>query len=492
MMKKYLLIFLFAIFFLPSCKQETDLRYIAPQVEFAAGQYDLDLEKGTYVDVFVELSRPASKALEMNLIFGGTLQEGVHYSASSDKVLFTVGASSAKIRLTMRPDAIMDAESTIDIMFEPGDYYAISPNLRYKTVVRVQKAFDKPILKLVSSENTVLSNPFLQETIPMAIESHIPVRSDLSVGLTTTGLALGADLLINGTTTAELVIPAGQTRVEFNLRIAFKDQSGYAKDGRLSLSPGAGYQISGSSGSLTIQLSDPVVDFSKLLKTAALQSGAGYQVRQAFKTRENAWDGSTTVDLGVSSTGSNYLRNYRNMYNHPSFSCMANSATSQLLRMSELFPNYLYPNPTAILDYGNDQGHREFSPADSVFRFVPLPDNPQKGTVLLKNPRSFLAYIGSYADWQDKSSGENAWIRDSRATNGMISASTHPAITGSITLVLEKVEGTYDFSNSNEPVVLSAWFSSPSDQLMAGFDKEKYAVEQENGLWKVQYKLWPR
>ena len=475
-----------------SCKQEADLRYFAPSVEFASAQYELDLEKGSFIDVAVELSRPASTPLQMELVFSGTLQEGVNYIASTRKVSFAVGVSSAIIRLKVRPDTIVDAESVITLTFVPGDYYAISPNLRYKTNIRVRKTFHTPILKLVSPVQTIQSNPFLQEKIPLTIESHIPVQNDLSVGLAATTLVLGEDLLVNGTTATQLVIPAGQTRVDFNIQVAFKDQSGYFKEGSLSLSPGEGYEVSGSSGSLPVTLSDPVVDFSKLLRTAALQSGDGYQVRQAFKTRDNTWDGSTTVDLGVSSTGSNYLRNYRNMYDHPSFSCRANSATSQLLRMSELFPNYLYPKPTTILDYGNDQGHRQFSPADSVFRFIPLPDNPQKGVVQLRKPRTFLAYIGSYAAWQDKTTGESAWIPDSRATGGNIAASTNAAITGTITLMLEKVEGTFDFTNSNEPVVLSAWFSSPSDHFMAGFDTEKYAVEQENGLWKVQYKLWPR
>ena len=475
-----------------SCKQEADLRYFAPSVEFASAQYELDLEKGSFIDVAVELSRPASTPLQMDLVFSGTLQEGVNYTASTKKVSFDAGASSAVIRLVLRPNTIMDAESTIDITFVPGDYYAVNPNLHYKTSVLVKKAFDKPVLKWVAATTEIVSNPYLEESVAVSIQSDIPTRKDTPVRLSMSSLKLGVDILLNGTTQTECVIPAGQSRVDVTLKVAFKDVSGYSKQGVLSIASSADYIVSGSAGRLNVRLSDPVVDFSKLLRTAALQSGDGYQVRQAFKTRDNTWDGSTTVDLGVSSTGSNYLRNYRNMYDHPSFSCRANSATSQLLRMSELFPNYLYPNPTAILDYGNDQGHRQFSPADSVFRFVPLPDNPQKGVVLLRKPRTFRAYIGSYAAWQDKTSGENAWIPDSRATGGNIDASTNAAITGTITLVLEKVEGTFDFSNSSEPVILSAWFSSPSDQFMAGFDKEKYAVEQEGGLWKVQYKLWPR
>ncbi|MCR4564740.1 MAG: hypothetical protein K5651_01480, partial [Bacteroidales bacterium] len=388
---------------------------------------------------------------------------------------------------------IMDAESTIDITFFPGDYYTVNQNRHYKTSVRVKKVFHTPVLKLVSSAKSVQSNPFLQETIPMTIESHIPVRSDLSVGLAATTLVLGQDLLIDGTTATELVIPAGKTSVDFNLQIAFKDQSGYAKQGSLSLSPGEGYEISGSSGSLSISLSDPVVDFSSLLLYAAQHDGAGYRFWQAIKTRSGEWEGNTGytgLDMGVSSVGSNYLRNYRNMYDHPSFSCRANSSVSNFLRMPELFPNYRSSGDIKILDYGNDRDHRQFSPSDSVLRFVPTPGQALKGVIRIHKPRSFVAFIGDYESWQGNA-GAVDWKTDSQQTGGNIFLSTHPAITGTVTLVLEKVEGTYDLTNTSQPILLTAWFRSSSEEFMNGFDTETYDVEQEDGLWKLQYKIWP-
>jgi hypothetical protein len=169
-----------------------------------------------------------------------------------------------------------------------------------------------------------------------------------------------------------------------------------------------------------------------------------------------------------------------------------------MFRLSDLFPNYLYPNEEAILDYGNDQGHREFSPADSLLRFVLDKGETAKGTIHLGSPRTFVAFIGSYAAWQDKSSGENAWVKDSRAHQGDIFASTHPAITGRISVTLERLEGTFDFSNTAEPVLVTAWFRSDSDQFMKADEAhgktpaETYAATQEDGLWKLSYKLWPR
>ena len=491
-MKKNFFILIASALFFVSCRQEADSRYFAPAVEFASGQYELNLERQTSLEVEAVLSRPAAVAMEVRLVFGGTLREGVHYTASAQSVRFNAGASRARLTLNLLPDTIMDAESSITLAFVPGRDFTVSLERPYKTSVQVTKVFHTPILKLLSAQKAVTANPFLAEEIPMTLESHIPVQNDLTVHLASTGLVLGQDLYVKGAEAAMLVLPAGRQKLDFTLQIAFKDESGYAGQGTLSLAPGEGYEVSGSSGALSVTLGDPVVDFKSLLKTAALNGGTGYQIRQGMLLRSGEYDGNTTVDLGLSSPGSNYLRNFRNMYRHPGFSCMANAATSQLLRMSELFPGCLYPAPTAILDYGNDQSHRQFTPADSVFRFVPEPAQPLKGVIRLHKPRTFLARIGTYAQWQADVTGGKAWVVDSRANNGDISASTHPALTGTLSLTLEKVEGTYDFTGSSASIFLTAWWSSPSEQFMQGFDTEKFDVSQENGLWKVQYKLWPR
>ena len=283
------------------------------------------------------------------------------------------------------------------------------------------------------------------------------------------------------------------------MQILKKDLSGYDKETALTLLPSKGkYSVSADSPSVSVHLSDPSISFKPIFKTAALQSGQGFQIRQAFLAKDGSWSGNIQVDLGVSSEGSNYLRNFKNLYDHPSFSCKATASVSQMFRLSELFPLYVYPNATAILDYGNDQNHRQVSPADSLMRFVLDKGETAKGKIYLEKPRTFVARVGSYAAWQDKSSGSNAWVLDSRATGGNLMASTHPALTGNISVTLEKLEGSFDFTNSSEPVLVTAWFSSDSPLFMKPDEannkdpEASYDITQENGLWKVRYKLWPR
>lgn len=500
-MKKILLIFLFALFLLPACTQnaesDADLRYFAPWVQFASARYDLDLDQESSVDVEVVLSRPATKAFEADLVFGGTLTEGVHYTTSTKTLKVQPGDTRLLIGLTMLPDSIIDAESSVEITLVPGTLYALDPQTNYKNVVTVTKTFQFPILKLVAPTGGIASNPFLAETFRVAIESHAPVKNNLSVQLQGDGLSFGEDVLIDGGSVMSFVIPAGKQQVEIALSIPFRDQPGYSKQGSLSIAPSEDYEVSASAGSVAFTLADPVVDFSNFLRTSTPNGGEGNQVYQSFKKKDGEWGDRKAVDLKTSSDGSNYLRNLRNMFHHGTFNCMANASVSQFLRMSELFPNYRrksgIENQTTILDYGNDQDHREFTPADSVLRFVPDVNNPLKGEVRLYKKRTFTARIGSYDAWQDKSTGgEFAWVRDSRATGGNIAASTHPALTGMIDLVLEKVEGTYDFTvRSSAYVLLTAWFSSASDQFMAGFDTETFDAVQEDGCWKVKYRLVP-
>jgi hypothetical protein len=496
-MKKTLILLLAALAAL-ACRETQDTRYFAPDVEFAEAEYAAASESGG-ADLTLRLSRPAPIAFQIGLNFSGSLREDVQFQVSSHTLDIAAGATEAKVHIALVDDEIWDEKSWIDVAIAPGDRYTINPSGNCTARVNVSKAVVLSTLRFAAQAGPVVTNPYRAETLHFEVTADRPPKADLAVSLDLGGLVPGLDCLIDGGTASRFTFPAGTDKASFDLSILFKDESGCDRHASLALVQEKGvYAVASDGASVDIHLSDPSVDFSPLFKSAALQGGDGYQVRQAFLGADGAWSGNTTADMGVSSTGSNYLRTFRNMYDHPSFNCPANASVSQMFRLSDLFPNYLYPNETAILDYGNDQGHREFSPADSLLRFVLDPGETKKGTIHLGSPKTFVAFIGSYAAWQDKSSGENAWAKDSRANKGDIFASTHPAITGQISVTLERLEGTFDFTNSTEPILVTAWFRSDSDQFMKAdeaHDKtpaETYAVSQEDGLWKVSYRFWPR
>lgn len=497
-MRRYFILFLAALLAASACRQAQDTRYFAPAVGFGSGRYAVSAGDGG-VDIDLQLSRPASQALQVGLQVSSSLEEGLQYRISSRTVDIAAGQQEAKLHVDLVDDEIWVESAWIEILLKPGERYTVDPAKNSTARVDISKTILMPIFRLIPPAETVETNPYLAETLSFQLEGDRETATNLEVELDFGDLVYGTDYRIKGSDVPGFTYPAGARSHVFQVEILKKDLSGYDREATLTVVPKRGkYSVDPDYGSVPIHLSDPVVNFSPLLRSAALQSGQGYQVRQAIKAADGSWNGNTTVDIGVSSEGSNYLRNFRNMYDHPSFGCLANASVSQLFRFNDLIPLYVYPNETAILDYGNDQNHREFSPVDSLMRFVLDKGETRKGGIYLEKPRTFIAFIGSYAAWQEKVSGENAWVKDSRANKGDIFASTHPAITGRISVTLEKLEGRFDFSDSNAPVVVTAWFSSDSDKFMQadtanGKDPAAtYAVSQEDGLWKVEYKLWPR
>lgn len=483
-----------------SCTPAEDTRYIAPEVAFENGTYTVESGSGG-LDATVLLSRPAPQAFSAGLIVSSSMQEGLQYSLGSSSIQVPAGAEKASVHIELKDDEIWDESSWIDLTLAPGERYTINPDGNCSAHIDVTKVITLPILKLSSASASIETNPFLPESFCFSIlvaKNSVSAATPVTVSLGS--LVCGKDYLINGGSEPVVTLPAGAQRTEFDLQMLFRDESGLDITEMLALVPVKGsYMTVSGEAEFPLHICDPAVDFRPIFKTSAMQSGEGYQMRQAFKAPDGSWTesqtistGTNTVDLGQTAEGSNYLRNFRNMFDHPSFGCRANAANSQWLRMSELFPGYVYPNPVAILDYGNDQGHRQFSPADSLMRFVLDKGETSKGRIYLLEPKTFTAFIGSYAEWQKDIAGGKTWVVDSKATGGDIFASANPAITGSISVTLHRLEGYFDFSNKTEPIVLSAWMSSDSDMFLQGIDDSKIAVAQDGGLYRIDYRIWPR
>jgi hypothetical protein len=457
-------------------------------VQFSAGSGTVASASGGY-DLEVILADEASQPVEVGLKVNSSLQEGEQFTVEPQTIKFAAGQKSAKVHIGLVDDEIWDEASWIELLIAPGERYTVDPDGNTAFRLDVTKVIDLPIFRFADDAG-VETNPYLAETITFWVESNAAPRQDIEVVVDFGDFVSGEDYVLEG---GGFTFPAGATSASFDLKVVRKDISGYDKAGSLTIVPQKGkYVVASEAAAAQLHLSDPAVDFGPLFKTRAANNGTGYQVRQAILGPDGAWNGNTTADMWVSEEGSNYLRTYRNMFMHPSFSCLANASVSQMFRLSDLFPNLVYPSPTAILDYGNDQGHREFTPADSLMRFVLSPGETARGTIHFNRPVTFTACIGAYALWQEDMPAGKAWVVDSRATKGDILASTHPAITGRISVTLENLEGTFDFTDKDTPVLVTAWLSSDSDQFMKDIDTSLYAVTQENGVWKVNYKMYPR
>ena len=483
-MRRYIIL-LAALLAASACRQAEDTRYFAPAVQFGSDRYAVSAGDGG-LDIDLHLSRPASQALRVGLEVSSSLEEGVQYRMASRTVDITPGQQDASVHVDLVDEEIWVESAWIDVLLKPGERYTVDPQKNSTARVDISKTILIPIFRLVPPAETVVTNPYLAETLRFRLEADRAPASDLDVVLDFGGLEPGKDYRIAGSPTAGFTYPAGAASHDFEVEILKKDQSGYDCKTTLAVVPRKGsYSVRPDENAVAVHLSDPVVALNPLWRTPALNGGTGYRWNQAILTPEGEWDGNTTVDIWVSAEGSNYVRNQRSLWIHSSFNCPATASPSHPFRLPDLCPRLRSPNEVAILDYGANDSYRSFFPCDSLFRFVAdRPDSPNQGILAIPSPRRLQAYIGNRAAWG------NSWKDDAKKTGGDMAASTDPAIQGKVTVTLEKMEGRYDLDE--RVLYITAWFRSEDTRFMQDVDFAKWAITSEDGLWKVEYKIWPR
>lgn len=482
---KRISILLLAALSLLACRQAEDTRFFAPELSFGVDSYTAASEDGG-ADVVINLSRPAPMAFQIGLIFSGGLQEGVQFTVPSHTIDVPKGAEQARIHITLVDDEIWDEHSYIDIQLTPGNRYTVNPNNNCEVRVNVTKSVALPVLRLNVDAGEQEINPFRPVPVTLHLSADKAPVSDLHIDLNADGLAPGTDFLIDGAPAAAMVLPAGATSASAELQIVQKDQSGY--DAMLTLSmtsqPGQ-YGVASDAANVSIRLYDPLPDFKQLWRTAA-QVGDGYQFRQAILGADGeTWNGNLAANMMLQADGSAYLKSLRNM-SSGTFGCMSNDVGLHILRLTEFLPNLRTTSGDAIVDYGNNNNTRGFSPVDSLFRFVLDKGSVTEGDLVLSSPRTFTAFTGDYRNWQDN------WKSDSNETGGNIFASKSSIITGRVDVKLVKMEGRFNLSDLNNTLLFTAWFSCDHPQFMKDVDLSTLGAVQEDGLWKVQYKIWPR
>ena len=467
-----------------SCTQEQDSRFFAPEIAFVQGNYSVTSDAGG-LDLGIALSRPAPVAMTVDFNTKSSLQEDVQFKLNTHSLSLKEGDSTASIHVSLMDDEIWDKESWIEIILSPGTRYTLNPDNFCVARIDISKDVQLPQLSLVVSSELEI-NPYLPETFNCVLESSIKPTTNIDVQLEFGDLVCGKDYLINGGTSPVVVFPAGTDWIPFKVSILHKDISGLDKHAVLSIVPQKGvYVPAEGESSVDVHLYDPVVDFSRLLRTAA-QMGEGHQLRQAIKTAAGGWDGNLAANVTVTSEGSNYLKSLKNL-DTVNYGCPSVAVGLHILRLPDFFPTLRTTSGDAILDYGNNNNTRGFSAVDSLFRFVLDKGSATQGTLALARPRTFTAVVGDYTAWKD------IWKADANSTGGNVLASVNPVITGRVNVTLERLEGRFDLSSSSETMLFTVWLSSDSPAFMEGVNLETIgAVREDNGSWRVEYKLWPR
>lgn len=473
-----------------SCRQYEDTRVFSPMVEFVGTEYVAAAE-GEGVDLSLRLSHPAQLDFSVGISISGDLVEGRQFLVETHEIPVAKGQESIRTHISFVEDEIWSEESSLRVAILPGLRYTVDPNGNCMATVKVTRAQTLPVISVICLEESHVTNPFLAETLRFALETRIAPREDISVDIVFGDLVAGRDFLVNGSEDGCVALAAGQTGAEFEIGIRRIDESGIDRSLEVGVRTRPGVYVAAEGNPCMIRLFDPAVDFGPIQKTAALNNGAGHQLRQAIRSADGTWNGNTAADFLVPQAGSNYLSSNRNLMDSQ-WLCKIVSPGSNALRLTDLFPDFAYPNEYTIADYAAASNARNFSACDSLFRFVLDEGSQKQGRIMLGKPCEFVCGIARRSEWEEGTNPYKAWQDDSRATKGDIGASASPLIVGKVKVTVEKIEGRFDFTKSDEAMIFSVWFSSDSPHFMHGVNLETLAAVKDGDCWRVDYKLWPR
>lgn len=471
-----------------SCEKIDDAQSKIPLVSFETSQISVNTEAGSY-EAIVKLSQPAAKSIKIKVGLSGNAVENEHYTVVSKEINIAAGEEEGKLPITILHDNIWDENLEIVVILSPGTDYVIDPNQVSEIKIKLTKEIVLPVLSFDMTELSKHTNPFNSETISFNIKLDQPLRNDAQLNLGFEGdLTIGGDFNVNGGNNNKVTLSKEQTSFTFTIKVNKKDQAGFDKSLNITLSPvdPKTFTVSQDKSAFTLKISDPLVNLSPMLKTAALLGGSGFQVYQNIKTT-TGWSSNVTVNADANTIKKNYLKTFKNMSFNTAFGCESNGPGGDVLRLAELL-NFATTD-TVIADYGVGKTTRYFNPTDSLLRFVAEGENPMKGSVTTV-PQKFSAKLVLKVDWETGSNGFKQWHVDSKATGGNINASTYPVI-GTITIDLDKIEGTYDFTLDTPEVVFTAWFKSNSPHFMKNLNST-YDIVKDGEYYKVTYRYFPR
>ncbi|HCT94063.1 MAG: hypothetical protein A2X19_04280 [Bacteroidetes bacterium GWE2_39_28] len=471
-----------------SCEKIDENKVKIPLVTFETSQISVNTETGSY-DVVLKLSEVASKELTIKVGMSGSATENEHYTVASKEIKIPVGTSEGKLPITILHNNIWDENLEIIVILAPGTDYVIDPKQVSEIKIKLTKQIVLPVMSFDMEGTNLHTNPFNAEIITLKLKLDQPLRAESQVNLAFDGdMTIGADFAVNGGNSNKITVPKDVTSHTFTLKINKKDNAGFNKNLKITVSPvdQKTFTVNQEKSSFTLKVHDPLVDMTPILKTAALLGGSGFQIYQNVKTT-TGWSSNITVNAIANTIKKNYLKTFRNTSFNTAFGCESNAPGGDVLRLGDLL-NFANTD-TVIADYGVGKTTRHFNPSDSLLRFVADGENPLKGTVTTV-PQKFSANIVLKVDWETGTNGFKQWHLDSKATGGKIEMSTYPVI-AAVVIDLEKVEGSYDFTLATPEILFTAWFKSSSPYFMKNLNST-YDIVKEGDQYKVSYRYIPR
>lgn len=472
-----------------SCEVDDHGKTSIPSVSFQSETISVNTDAGHY-DVVVTLSEPAQQELTVKLQLSGNAIENEHYTMSEKQIVIVRGQTSGELRITILNENIWDENLELKINLAPSIDYVINPDLISATTIKFTKEIVLPVISFDVADTPETTNPFYGEDITFKLAIDQPLTADREVVLNFEGgMTIGEDFLVNEGSSNKLIIPKNASTHTFNIKINKKDEAGFDKDLKITLTPSDPkfIAVNNETGTFTLKVADPIVDISPILLKEAVSGNPGFQIYQAIKGTDGSWVGKIVINSSKNNEKKNYLKTHKNQIFIAAFDCMSNSAGGDALCLANML--HFATTDTVIADYGSASTARYFSPSDSLIRFVAGKETTQKGTLATANQK-FSAKLIVRADWETGVNGQKPWHIDSKATGGDITKSTYPTF-ATVVIELVKIEGTYDFTLDEPELIFTAWYKSSSPYFMKNMP-ETLAIEKDGDMYKVQYRLYPR
>ncbi len=472
-----------------SCEKVDEGKNKIPAVSFETALISVNTEAGQY-DAVVNLTEPAQNNLIVKLQFSGNAIENEHYTVPAKEIAISQGQTKGTLKITILNENIWDENLELKISLAPSTSYVILPATNSESTIRFTKKIVLPVLSFDKTGTPQTTNPYNGEeiTFKLKLDQALAISREVTLSFDG-GMTIGQDFMVDGGNSNKFMIPKGATTHTFKIKLNRKDNAGFDKDLKITLTPTDPkfLAISAQDGSYTLKVTDPLVDISPMLRKESLGGNPGFQIYQAIKGVDGTWIGKVTVSSIQNAVKKNYLKTFKHISFNAAFDCMANAAGGDALRLADLL-NFA-TSDTVIADYGVGGTTRFFSPSDSLIRFIASEQTTLKGTLATVSQK-FTAKLVLKADWETGTNTNKQWHIDSKATGGDITKSTYPTF-ATVVIELVKIEGTYDFTLAEPELIFTAWYKSSSKYFMKNMPST-LSISKDGDMYKVNYRLYPR
>ncbi len=493
-----------AAILIASCKEDDEV--IIPKVSLSADVVTIAENATSALQVKVNTDVPLSVAYTVEVNVAGTAVAGVNYQEIPNTVTIPANSTTATIFVTPINVSAIEPNSTVEIELGAGDLYQLSTSVSVTVTItdNAAPASDAPVVSFATSN--LVTNPYLEEELTIAVGLSQSFSSDLTIPLTLTGgLVAGTDYEIVGLESDAITIAAGNVSASFMVKMKNTAVVGMDKTLEFGIATPivTDYAVKTTENTVAVNAVDPQVDFS-----------AWFNAANQFNYLYAQWNTSETVY--ISNADAYWLKRYYYNKTDDTWSTLSgehymhvspddNNQWSEVINVvkKEMGGRFIdiveqeryeiqafdYLGLTKYFDNEATYGKTAIKAEKGWFRFVSKDASATSGTVVVPEQTLILYKMTDSDAWDAKTTVDveggtesyYAWYADSRLTQGDISKST---MVTPVSIQVEKSVGVYD--TANQTIQVDITFTC-NDADLSIDPKYIYAQDGDTYTLRIKY-----